>query len=329
MIAMVININLPQWLDSIIYDKYEAIFEPRPLDVVYNPDQEFKFVKVYLGTYFPRSFSEAVVIISKLVQNNDYKEQLLKLEEINILDYCCGTGGEIIGMIVSLQSILPNLKRINIDAIDANANAVQILYHLIKDLRSEENIRLEIHLNSLCLFVENDQDLTDLVNMLNLRYHFILSFKALNEFIQKGTFPNENVYAKIAFYFLPLLASNGVFILSDVTSKSDNSRKFYPELMNEGINDLVREYIRPHSCVPVMYKSIMPIACFYNEERCKGCYMQDVFSVTHSRKKMDRTKVAYRIICNADFAFSIMSNIKPNIICRAIVPSADKHAPYR
>ena len=182
MIIMAINVKLPQWLDTIIYDKYEAIFEPCPLDVVYNPDQEFEFVKVYLGTYFPRSFAEAVAITCKLVQNSNYKEQILKLEEINILDYCCGTGGEIIGMIVALQSILPNLKRINIDAIDANANAIQILYHLIEDLRSEKNIRLEIHLNPLCLFVENDQDLTDLVNMLNLRYHFILSFKAFNEF---------------------------------------------------------------------------------------------------------------------------------------------------
>ena len=328
MIIMAINVKLPQWLDTIIYDKYEAIFEPCPLDVVYNPDQEFEFVKVYLGTYFPRSFAEAVAITCKLVQNSNYKEQILKLEEINILDYCCGTGGEIIGMIVALQSILPNLKRINIDAIDANANAIQILYHLIEDLRSEKNIRLEIHLNPLCLFVENDQDLTDLVNMLNLRYHFILSFKAFNEFVQTGIFPNEHVYAKITNHFLPLLAPNGVFILSDVTSKSDNSRKFYPELMNEGINDLVREYIRFHPCIPVMYKSIIPIACFYNEERCEGCYMQDIFTVTHSHKKMDKTKIAYRVICNADFAFSIMTDIK-QYNCRAVSWFADKFAPYR
>ena len=110
MIIMAINVKLPQWLDTIIYDKYEAIFEPCPLDVVYNPDQEFEFVKVYLGTYFPRSFAEAVAITCKLVQNSNYKEQILKLEEINILDYCYGTGGEIIGMIVALQSILPNLQ---------------------------------------------------------------------------------------------------------------------------------------------------------------------------------------------------------------------------
>ena len=72
---MAINVKLPQWLDTIIYDKYEAIFEPCPLDVVYNPDQEFEFVKVYLGTYFPRSFAEAVAITCKLVQNSNTGEK--------------------------------------------------------------------------------------------------------------------------------------------------------------------------------------------------------------------------------------------------------------
>ena len=51
------NKDLPKWLDKIIYTDFGAIFEPHPQDVVYNPDQPYEFVKIYLGTYFPRSYA--------------------------------------------------------------------------------------------------------------------------------------------------------------------------------------------------------------------------------------------------------------------------------
>ncbi len=313
------NIILPQWLDKIIYETFEAVFEPRPHDVVYNPDQPYDFVKLYLGTYFPRSFAEACCIIERLLDNTEYADVLSEIEEINIFDFCCGTGGEIFGMIYTLQSRLPNLKRINIDAVDANPDSVRFLYHLIEEIKKEDEIAIEILINPQCLFIENEQSITDLINIFNRQYHFILSFKALNEFIQSNTFPEENVYRKITEYFLPLLSSNGIFILSDVTTKLNNSSLFYPEFMNKGLNTFVR--------LNSDYKSIIPHACYYEENNCNGCYMQEVFTVSHSRKKDDITKIAYRIICHADFADMIMQNIKQSI-CKAVNSSADKFSPY-
>lgn len=321
------DINLPQWLDSIIYDKYEAIYEPRPQEVAYNPDQPYEFVRLYLGTYFPRSFAEAHGIMLKLFQNITYREHIFQREEINIFDFCCGTGGEIVGMITILQQLHSNLKRINIDAVDANSESILFLYHLIEEIDSADVLKVELHINPMCLFIETDQDLNDLVRMLNRKYHYVLSFKAINEFIQKGTYSDENVYGKIADYFLPLLSSDGSLILSDITTKFSNRNLFYPQMLNRGINELVRSYIKPHSCIPVMYKSVMPIACFYHEEICEGCYMQDIFTISHSRKSKDVTKVAYRIICYADFANKIMTDINPNN-CRYVNPFVDKHAPY-
>jgi len=61
-------------------------------------------------------------------------------------------------------------------------------------------------------FVENEQHLDDVVNTANKQYHVILSFKALNEFIQGNTFPEKNIYKKVAEKFLPLLTDNGVLI---------------------------------------------------------------------------------------------------------------------
>lgn len=313
------SIVLPQWLDEIIYETFEAVFEPRPFNVVYNPNQPYDFVKLYLGTYFPRSFAEACCIVERLLNNTKYAETLHEFEEINIFDFCCGTGGEIFGMIYTLQSRLPNLKRINIDAVDANPDSVRFLYHLTEEIQKGDDITVEIFINAQCFFVGSDQDLVELINSFNKRYHFILSFKALNEFVQSKTFPKENIYYKIAENFLPLLSPVGIFLLSDVTTKLQNSTLFYPELMNKGLNSFVQS--TPD------YKSIIPHACYHKEHNCNGCYMQEIFTVSHSKKKSDTTKIAYRILCYAGFADLIMLNIKQNA-CRAVDSSANKFSPY-
>lgn len=52
-------------------------------------------MKLYLGTYFPRSYAESYDIATDLFKNENYKLAIHKLEEVNILDFCCGTMGYI------------------------------------------------------------------------------------------------------------------------------------------------------------------------------------------------------------------------------------------
>ena len=295
------NKDLPKWLDKIIYTDFGAIFEPHPQDVVYNPDQPYEFVRIYLGTYFPRSYAEAFCIVNNLFENEKYLSSIYALEEVNILDFCCGTGGEIIGLIDVLQSKLPNLRRINIDAFDANPDAIRFLYHLIESVINSGNIRIEINTNPQGLFVSSEQELSDLVNLTNVRYHFIVSFKALNEFIQHGTFKDKNVYSLISSYFLPLLSDVGVLILSDVATKLNNSGLFYPQILNAGINSFI------NSCNNE-FKTLFPHPCYFHEMTCNGCYMQDIFTISHSRKKNDVSKVDYRILCRKKFADVIVTS---------------------
>ena len=77
------SVILPIWLDKIIFDDFEAVYEPRPMEVVYNPDQPYEFIKLYLGTYFPRSFAEVYSILASLMTNDNYKQSLYNLQEIN------------------------------------------------------------------------------------------------------------------------------------------------------------------------------------------------------------------------------------------------------
>lgn len=314
------NKDLPKWLDKIIYNDFKAIFEPHPQNVVYNPDQPYEFVQIYLGTYFPRSYAEAFCIVNNLLENSNYLSSIYALEEVNILDFCCGTGGEIIGLIDILQSKLPNLKRINIDAFDANPNAICFLYHMMESVVKSNCIRVDININPQGLYVSSEQELKDLVNLTNVRYHFIVSFKALNEFIQHDTFKNKNVYSLISSYFLPLLSNVGVFILSDVTTKLNDSELFYPQVLNAGVNSFVCSYKNE-------FKTLYPYPCYFHEISCKGCYMQDIFTVSHSRKRNDVSKVAYRIICRKRFADAIVAS-DFNHSCRKNNPLADKKLPY-
>lgn len=312
------DIQLPTWLDKIIFDEFEAVYEPRPQDVVYNPDQPYDFVKLYLGTYFPRSYAESYDIATDLFKNENYKFAIHNLEEVNILDFCCGTGGEIIGLLVALGETFPNLRRVFIDAYDANPDAIRFLYHLTEAIDTASEFKFEFHVNPQCLYINSEQEIQDIVNLSNVQYHFIMSFKAINEFIQHKTFKNSNPYELITSYFAPLLDNDGVFIISDVTTKSDNGL-FYPQIMNNGINKFLKTSLQ--------YKSIIPKACFHHEEQCSCCYMQDVFNLSHSRRTNDISKVAYRIICTKSFAQKIMGGDAPRE-CRATNPNADKYLPY-
>jgi hypothetical protein len=314
------NKSLPKWLDKIIYTDFEAIFELHPQEVAYNPDQPYDFVRIYLGTYFPRSYAEAFCIVNNLLENNCYFSNVNTLEEINILDFCCGTGGEIVGLIDVLQSKLPNLKRINIDAFDANPDAIRFLYHLMESISDSGDIGVEININPQGIFISSEQDLSDLVNLTNVQYHFIVSFKALNEFIQSGLFKGNNVYSLVSSYFLPLLSDVGVLILSDVATKLNNSELFYPQILNAGINSYINSSNNE-------YKTVYPYPCYFHEMTCNGCYMQDMFTISHSRKKNDVSKVVYRIMCRKSFADIIVA-ADVNQSCRDNNPSADKKLPY-
>lgn len=312
-------IEFPAWLDKIIFDDFKAVYEPRPMDVVYNPDHTYEFVKLYLGTYFPRSFAEAYGIVTSLMKNDKYKQSFYDSHEINVLDFCCGTGGEIIGLLVALNDNLTNLKRVNINAYDANPDAIRFLYHITESIKRASKFRFEIHVNSQCIYIESEQEIQDVVNMSNLQYHFIMSFKAINEFVQHRTFNENNPYELIVSYFSPLLNDKGAFIISDVTTKVSNGTLYYPQMMNSGINKFLKN--------SQQYKSIVPNTCYCYESRCSGCYMQDVFYVSHSKRNNDISKVAYRIICNKLFAQEIMTGYEPKI-CRAIDPLVDKNTPY-
>lgn len=115
--------DLPEWLDDLIFNQLGASYSPGDTRYQYTRDLPPDEVKVYLGTYFPRSYCEAFCIAVNLFTNTSYrsflKENLSPDPEINILDIGCGSGGEIIGLLDALRRLYPSF-RINIYAFDGN-----------------------------------------------------------------------------------------------------------------------------------------------------------------------------------------------------------------
>lgn len=274
---------IPHWLDLALFNHLSAVYSPEYKKFEYNLDIDSEDVKVYLGTYFPRSYAEAFCIFDDIFKSLQYMEELKNVPVINILDYGCGTGGELIGLVVALSKHISTSKTINIFAIDGNNDAINALKNLFEILSS--NVRHKISLTCLnkTITCEEDLQISGVPEC-----HFILNSKMVCELISKKI-TDGNSYYKVADSLAKLLADNGILYILDVTTKDEHSNLFYPQLMNQGLNNFVSKNKE--------FSTLLPLACESWKDCKDACFMQQTFNVSHSRKSNDESRVCYRLIC--------------------------------
>lgn len=296
---------LPHWLDKKIFNEYNAIYAPEHERYGYNLNLNKEELKVYLGTYFPRSYAEMFCIIDNLMQNKCLKE-MLEQDEISVLDCGCGTGGEILGFITAIGKHLPHAK-INITAVDGNDRALDILKNLVE---SNPNKNTQV---SLCTFSQTLSTIEDVDALAfeNNNYHFILCDKMICELISKEVLPT-NAYAIMAKKLTTFLHETGLLILLDVTTKDEYSGYFYPQLMNNSIND----YVRKNRTI----ETLLPLSCACHDECRDFCFMQQTFNVSHSHKSNDESRVCYRVLCSKTLKIAIMQGIETANLAHIIHP---------
>lgn len=300
---------LPHWLDKKIFNDHQAIYAPEHKRYEYNLDLNEEELKVYLGTYFPRSYAEMFCIADNLMQNKCLKETL-KQDEINVLDCGCGTGGEILGLITAIGKHLSNAK-INITAIDGNKGALSILKDLVE---SAPNKNAQVKLYTLCQTLSTNEDIEKLAFKKN-NYHFILCDKMVCELISKEVL-SSNAYAIMAKKLAPNLHEKGLMIMLDVTTKDERSGFFYPQLMNRAIND----YVRKSKTI----KTLLPLSCACHDDCREFCFMQQTFRVSHSHKSNDESKVCYRVLCKKPLKIAILQGIETSNLVHVIHPTKYK-----
>lgn len=276
---------LPHWIDKYIFNTLSAQYAPEHLRFEYNLDLNEDEIRVYLGTYFPRSYAEAFCIYDNLLRNDKFKQELEIVDSINILDVGCGTGGELLGVLTALSKHVETSQTINIIACDGNDIALSVLNDICKIAQANTHHTINFSAFKKTFSLKTKLDTKDYDNKL---YDIILCNKVVCELISHNVM-NEKAYYKTVKSLAPSLNDNGVFILLDMTTKDEHSGLFYPQLMNTDINNFVTE----NPC----FETLLPLSCGKFGMCKEACFMQQTFYVSHSHKTNDESRVCYRVLC--------------------------------
>ena len=189
---MVTNVSLPQWLDKYIFSSLNARYCRSNSDMSVI-DWDKKDMLNYLGTYFPRSYTESYCIWS------DWFRQACngwgKKDTLSLFDFCCGTGGEIIGLLEATNENMPNIKKVTIYAFDGNQHALRLFESIVNKYRSI--LKFEIEYKILPFEIDDFYDLNLIDGLIDKQFDIILTFKAICEFVTKERFEQDNAYAHI------------------------------------------------------------------------------------------------------------------------------------
>ena len=264
---MVTSVQLPQWLDNLIFEQLGAKYCRSNSDMTVI-DWDKNDVLNYLGTYFPRSYAESYCIFREFFHN--YPNQFENKEEISIFDFGCGTGGEIIGLLNAISECLPQIDNVHIVAMDGNYHSLRLFENIIAEYAKRSRQCLNQRL--IPLTIDDFYDLRVMNSVMSGDFDVFMSFKAICEFVTKECFEHQNAYSHITNTFLPRIKIDGIMVLADVSTYNNVSQEWLPRMMDVGI-------AQSQSLVLLKNEG-------YNQ----------TFSVTHKKRTNDISKIAWRII---------------------------------
>lgn len=263
------KVVLPIWLDTLIFDNLSASYCRQNKDMVVL-EWNLEDIKNYLGTYFPRSYAESFCIFSNFFSKE--KNVYENCQELSIFDFGCGTGGELIGFVMAVTKQLPNIKKIKIKALDGNSYALRILECILE--KTAKVLCLDIESNLMPVIIDDFYDMQVVEQIITQSYDFVISFKAICEFVTKQQFEQQNPYEHIINVFMSKLSSKGVICLADITSFNAVSQDWLPVMLDNASK----------ACnIDIIYRN--------------GGFNED-YHITHTHHKNDTSKIAWRIYKN-------------------------------
>ena len=294
------DVDLPNWLDRYLFFDLGAKYSPNHSRFEYNLNLNIDEIKVYLGTYFPRSFVEVKSIFEEFSQNSNYLSLVGERTSVSILDLGCGTGGDLFGLLSFLEKYEPSLESVKLLAIDGNQMALRFFEKIMAEFKKHSRLKIDYRIGPV--FIESENDLNLVSDVLLDKYDLILSCKAICEMLAKKRIENR-AYKQMASMLSSKLTDEGIMLIEDVTIKSPATGKFIPYMFNAELNEFVVENDD--------FATIYPTACKDKESKCiNGCFFKKEIRVTHSAKNNDISKIIYRIIGKKPFAENIVVSPK-------------------
>lgn len=294
------DVDFPKWLDKYLFSDLGAKYSPNHSKFEYNLNLNTGEIKVYLGTYFPRSFVEVKSIFEEFSQNSNYLSLVGERTSVSILDLGCGTGGDIFGLLSFLEKYEPPLESVKLLAIDGNQIALRFFEKIMAEFKKHSRLKIDYRIGPV--FIESENDLNLVSDVLSDKYDLILSCKAICEMLAKRRIKNK-AYKQTASMLSSKLTDKGIMLIEDVTIKSPATEKFIPYMLNAELNEFVAENDE--------FATIYPTACKDKESKCiNGCFFKKEIRVTHSAKNNDISKIIYRIIGKKPFAENIVVSSK-------------------
>lgn len=219
--------TLPNWLDLLVFNRLGGRFCKSNSDMTVI-DWDKGEILNYLGTYFPRSYVESRHIATRQVLSTFSGKTAL-----SILDFGCGTGGELIGLLTNIDAYLPIVESVQIVALDGNHHALRLFEKVLDEFRKYSRLKITNHIAPIT--IDDSLDLTVLDEIITGSFDIFVSFKAICEFVTKDQFEGNNPYKTIVETYLPRLNDDGLMILVDVTTYSNVSNEWLPNMMDRGI----------------------------------------------------------------------------------------------
>lgn len=288
--------NFPDWLDEYLFSVLGAKYSPDHSRFEYNLNLNKDEIKVYLGTYFPRSYVEVDSIFREFYHNSNYVSLIGSRSSVSILDLGCGTGGDVFGLLSFLENSEPSLVSIKLLAIDGNQIALRFFEKIMAEFRKHSRLQIDYRIGPV--FIENEDDLNLLSDIVSDKYDLILSCKAICEMLAKKHIENK-AYKQTASFLSKKLTDEGIMLIEDVTIKSPATKKFIPYMLNAELNEFISDNTD--------FATIYPTVCKGKESKCiEGCFFNKKIKVTHSAKENDISKIIFRIIGKKAFAEKIM-----------------------